>query len=439
MYRPRRLFKNRTACLSTAFSLLLVCIVLASGSAIHDSTAARSLIEALAVVALVLVGVGASALEVNFAARCTRGLKIVAAIPVILMVIQILPVPTGAHSIWINANDALGRQSWGHISVDLGETVLALASYLANISLILVSVFVTRDRRRAELLLFALTSIAALTTLGLLIGKFALNVDPGNRDVLSGLSALGILLALANISRATESHQSDRKTSAERNAKLALIAGGIGLLIGVIGLGAGATLNVALAIMFAIAVLGSIEVLRRVALASWATGILLVTIITAAAMIVVWRYDATRAISPFLQFATASTPNAISVTQRLLSDTPWLGVGAGTFTSILPLYQDLGSPIAQPPSTIARIAIELGWPMTLFVLGSALWLATLLFRGALSRGRDAFYPATAAAATVLLLGQAFCDPSLLNACVAVFGDALIGLGLAQSVSGRDRF
>jgi hypothetical protein len=207
----------------------------------------------------------------------------------------------------------------------------------------------------------------------------------------------------------------------------------------VIGLSAGATLNVALTIIFAIAVFGSIEVLRRVALARWATSILLVTIITAAAMIIVWRYDATRAISPLLQFATASKPNAISITQRLLSDTPWLGVGAGAFTSILPLYQDLGSPIAQPPSTMAKITIELGWPMMFFVLGAALWLATLLFRGALGRGRDAFYPAAAAAGTVLLLGQAFCDPSLLNACVAVFGDALIGLGLAQSISGRDSF
>ena len=425
--------------MSTAFSLLLVCIVLASGSAIHESTAAQSLIEALAVVALVFVGVGASAIDVNFAARCTKGLKIAAAIPVIVMIAQILPVPTGAHSIWINANEALGRQSWGHISVDLGETVLALASYLANVSLILVGVFVTRDRRRAELLLFALTSIAALTTLGLLIGKFGLKVDPGNRDVLSGISGLAILFALANIARSFEAHRSDRKMSDGRNATLALIAGGIGLAIGVIGLSFGANLNVALTIIFAIAVFGSIEVIRRVALARWTTGVLLVTIIAAAAMIVIWRYDSTRAISPFLQFATASTPNAISVTQRLLSDTPWLGVGAGTFTSILPLYQDLGSPIAQPPSTIAKIAIELGWPMTLFVLGASVWLAALLFRGALGRGRDAFYPAAAAAGTVLLLGQAFCDPSLLNPCVAVFGDALIGLGLAQRISGRDSF
>ncbi len=76
-----------------------------------------------------------------------------------------------SHSIWINANEALNQQSWGHISIDIGKTIEALAFYLANISLIVVAVFVTRDRRRAELTLLALTAITTLTTIALLISK----------------------------------------------------------------------------------------------------------------------------------------------------------------------------------------------------------------------------------------------------------------------------
>jgi hypothetical protein len=427
--------------LSTAFSLLLVCIVLASGSAIHEVPAARSLIEVLAVAALALVGVGASgrAIDVNFVARCTRGLKIAAAIPAIWMVIQLLPLPVGAHSIWIYANEALGRQSWGHISVDLGRTVLALAFYLANLSLILVSVFVTRERRRAELLLFALTAIATLTTLGLLIGKFGLIPDLSKNNVLGGISALGILLSLASLARALEWYENDRRKPGARNAGPAFAVGAAGLIIGVIALIASATLNVALTVIFATLIFGSVEILRRMGLARWAAGVLLITIMIAAAMVIVWRYDSTRALSPFLQFATASSQDAISVTQRLLSDTSWLGAGAGTLAAVLPIYQDLGGSTIQPPSTISVFAIELGWPMTLFVLAIAVWLAATLYRGALNRGRDAFYPAAAAAATAVLIGEAFCDLSLLNACVAVFGDALIGLGLAQSVSGKGSF
>lgn len=422
--------------MSTAFSLLLVCIVLASGSAIHDSTAAQSLIEALAVLALVLVGVSASAVDVNFADRCTRGLKIAAAVPVIVMVVQILPVPTAAHSIWINANEALGRQSWGHISVDPGRTILALAFYLANISLILVSIFVTRERRRAELLLFALTSIATLTTLGLLIGKFVLNADLSNKDVLSGISALGILLSLASGARTVELSKTDGEKPEARYATSALITCGAGLIVGVIGLYAGATLNVALVVIFAAMIFGSIQVLRRIGLALWTMSILLITIAIAAAMIIVWRYDPSQPLSPFLQFATAASPEAISVTQRLLSDTSWLGVGAGTLAAVMPIYQDFGGSISQPPSTMAALVIEVGLPMAFLVTAMAAWLVAILYRGALNRRRDSFYPAAAAAGALVLLGQAFCDPSLLNASVAVFGDALIGLGLAQSVSGK---
>jgi hypothetical protein len=156
-------------------------------------------------------------------------------------------------------------------------------------------------------------------------------------------------------------------------------------------------------------------------------------------MIVIWRYDAARALSPFLQFASNTSPEALSVMQRLLSDASWLGVGAGALSEVAPIYQDLGGSIIQPPSTISASAIELGVPMTLFVMAIAIWLAAILYRGALNRGRDAFYPAAVASAAILLLGEAFCDPSLLNAGVAIFGDALIGLGLAQSVSGRESF
>jgi hypothetical protein len=219
--------------------------------------------------------------------------------------------------------------------------------------------------------------------------------------------------------------------------RTALIASGIGLMVGVVGLSAGATLNVSLTTMFGIATFASVLAVRRAGLANWAALILVATMLVAAAMIVLWRYDSTRALSPFLQFATASSSDAISVTQRMLSDASWLGAGAGTFSALLPLYQDLGSSVTQPPSTMSALAIELGWPMAVFAIAFAIWLAVILYRGALNRGRDSFYPATAAAGAVMMLGEAFCDSSLLNSCIAVMIGALMGLGLAQTISSRD--
>jgi hypothetical protein len=75
--------------------------------------------------------------------------------------------------------------------------------------------------------------------------------------------------------------------------------------------------------------------------------------------------------------------------------------------------------------------------MVLFAMAIAAWLVVLLYRGALARGRDSFYAAAAAACTVLVVAEAFCDTSLLNSCVAVVADAVIGLGLAQSLSSRE--
>jgi hypothetical protein len=75
--------------------------------------------------------------------------------------------------------------------------------------------------------------------------------------------------------------------------------------------------------------------------------------------------------------------------------------------------------------------------MAVFAIASTIWLIAILFRGALARGRDSFYPAAAMACTIIVLGEAFCNTGLLNSSVAVVVDAIIGLGLAQSISGRD--
>lgn len=424
----------------TALALLLACVVFASGLAIHDGVAARSFIEGLAALAIASLAFSARALDVNFAARATQGLKIAAAIPAAWMIIQLLPTKFGAHSIWSYSHEALGQNSGGHISVDLGQTILALAFYLANVALITVGIFVARDRRRAELVLFALTAITAITAVGLLVGKWGLIAGVENPDeILSGISALGILASLTSAVHAIERYEGEsaKATGAGLNIRVLLIIIGAGLLIDIIGLGASATLNVGLTVLFGVAAFGSIQVIRRIELGGWAAVMLIGTMIIAALMIILWRYDSSRSLSPLLQFASHASPDVLSTAQRMLFDSRWVGTGAGTFVAVLPIYQDLGSSIAQSPSTIAGFAVELGLPMGLFTVAIAAWLAVMLYRAALDRGRDSFYPAAAAAGVIVMLGEAFCDASLLNASVAILGDALIGLGLAQSISGRD--
>jgi len=181
MYLPNHvsstlLFEELGNRLSIAFSLLLISIAIVPVLVILNGLVAQSLVAALAAAALAFVGISAREADVNFAAQVTRRLKPAAAVPAIWMVIQILPIPFSemSHSIWINANEALSQRSWGHISVDIGTTLEALAFYLANVSLIVVGVFAAKDRRRAELTLLALTAITTLTTIALLISRWGL-------------------------------------------------------------------------------------------------------------------------------------------------------------------------------------------------------------------------------------------------------------------------
>ena len=423
--------------MSVAFSLLLISIGLVPVLPIFDGLLVQSIISALAATALALVGISARAADVNLAAQVTRPLKLMAAVPAIWMVIQILPTPFSgmSHSIWINANEALSQQSWGHISIDIGLTIEALTFYLANISLIVVGVFVSKDRRRAELTLRALAAITTLTTIALLVSKLIASAAETN-ETLSSISSLGIILSLTTGVRAVERDDSGsaEPTRPAQDTRTALVVCGTGLLVCIAGLAVGGTLNAGLIVAVAVVVFGSVQAIRRVDLAGWAIGIFIATIITAAAMIVLWRYDTARSLSPFLQFATAASPDAISVAQRLLSDTGWLGTGAATYAPLFSIYQELGGSVTTPPSTASVFAIELGLPMALFTIALAVGLVAMLYRGALARGRDSFYPAAAAACAIVALGQAFCDASLLHSSVAVVADAVIGLGLAQRVS-----
>jgi hypothetical protein len=424
--------------LSIAFVLLIVTIATTSALAILDGVATQYLFTALAAAALAAVGISARAADAKLAAQVTRPFKLAAAVPAIWMVVQILPMPFWSHSIWINANEALNSRSWGHISIDIGKTLAALTIYLGNLSLIVASVFVTRDRRRAELTLLTLTSITILMTIALLIGKPMMASAAGDfNEMLSAVSSFGIILSLTSGIRALEQNERRRGTPERPDNRASLALSGAGLLICIAGLAVSATLNVALTVALGAIAFGSIQAIRRFGLASWAIGMLIATITIAGAMIVLWRYDSARMLSPFLQFATAAAPDAISIAQRILSDTVWQGTGAGTYAQLLPIYQEFGSSVAKAPSTASEFAIELGWPVTVFIIAAAIGLIILFYRGALTRGRDSFYPAAAGVCAILIVLQSFCDTSLLNSCVAMIGDVVIGLGFAQSVSNRE--
>ena len=171
---------------------------------------------------------------------------------------------------------------------------------------------------------------------------------------------------------------------------------------------------------------------RRFAFRSWPAVALFVTLAAIAAAVILPRLHNpdSGAIAGF----AISPAESLALARRAIADTPWLGSGVGTYRLLVPTYQHFGSaPALEPPSTAISIAIEWGKPALFILVAFAVELFVFVFRCAVRRGRDAFFPSAAAGAVLVMLGEAFCDSSLLTTTVQIVVAMMVGLSLSQSV------
>jgi O-antigen ligase len=124
------------------------------------------------------------------------------------------------------------------------------------------------------------------------------------------------------------------------------------------------------------------------------------------------------------------------MTADAIGDNPVLGFGYGTFTDSFRLYRDdrLGAHFDKTHNTYLENIFELGWPVAGVLFLCIAWLTLLCFRGAWNRGRDWVYPATGAAASVLVGIHSLFDFSLQMPGVAITYACILGVGCAQSYS-----
>ena len=91
--------------------------------------------------------------------------------PVFWMVLQAIPLPFSslANPIWSTTSIALNDASPpGRISVDPGATLRTLIFYLINVSLVVSTVIITKDRHRAEMILFVLCAVTTFMSIEVL-------------------------------------------------------------------------------------------------------------------------------------------------------------------------------------------------------------------------------------------------------------------------------
>jgi hypothetical protein len=429
---------------SAALLLLASLIGAAPEILVIDETVVNGLILAIVAIGIAIVALSMRPGDAGRLIELLRPVVIFALIPAVWMLIQIAPLSMvgWAHPVWTSAAAALERSIAGTISIDTGATLLSISRYFCFAGIVLLSTAVSIDRERAGLLLMLLTGVTTLIAAELIIyhlgyfgsffGEFGDTVKHGEA---LDCAALGLILSASLGVRALE-RQERRRTDARRTpARLALALVAFAISLGAVLLNWDRILLFGIA--YGLGTLISVAAIRRLRIGRWGKLELVSLAILGAA-----GFIATTPGIQDLGLTLAWSPRASgsdAIAQRILSDVPWTGTGAGTFEFLLPIYRAADeTEVSAAPTAAASILIEMGRPMLLVVMSMTVLGIGMLIQGTLRRGRDSFYPAAGAGCLVALLILAFGNTGVLGPATSSLAGAILGLAIAQSRSWTNR-
>ncbi len=380
--------------------------------------------------------------EAQFLISVIRPVAALAAVPALWIIIQLLPLRAIAHPIWASAEATVGHPIAGSISIDIGESVMALGLYLSVGAVALLSAAVAVDRQRAEWVLFTLMGATALIALILLTHDLAgltfLNGvgELSERSQAIDSAAIGTIVAAAVGIRTLERYETRHANPLRSDATLVrtFVACGAALLICSVAFAFASTGRAMIAAGYGFGTVIAVAVIRRLGLGPWGVAAIAVPAIGLAVLLIASE-PGLRTKGVALAFAAPSPLALISASQRTLDDTAWTGTGAGTFAAIMPIYRDIDDPvISTAPTAVAALSIELGRPMLWLIVAVMVGAIVILLRASLQRGRDSFYPAAGAGCLIALVFLSFMNAGILGTATAIIAAAVLGLAFAQSKS-----
>ncbi len=372
------------------------------------------------------------------------------------------PVPAPfAHPAWGLAQDLLGRELPGAISLDPEATILATLR-LATIGCAfwVATHLAAEPRRAAAILSMFVFVVVAHAAAGLIAAATAQagSQDPlalvqaremagtfGNRNTFATMAGMALVAAVAL------SWRSSRRVLDRAGWSLKVAARGLGVrgLAGALCLG-GAIVILAAALLltgsrgavlatgFGFLVFGGLMMRRRRSRASWPGMVVSVALgaaVAFAAFLVFGDFLASRFAAGGL--ADPGRVFAARTTVLAILSSPWLGYGFGTFSTVFPMFNDgsAGVWIAwdSPHNAYLELALELGVPGAALLIASMATVVLACARGARVREREAALPAAAAAVSALVALHAAVDFSLQSQGVALTFAMIVGAGFAQAV------
>jgi len=399
----------------------------------------NGLLAGIVAAAMLIISQSLRPAETEFFVSIIRTPLIVAAVPVLWILIQTLPFGVYAHPIWKSAETALHHPVIGAISVDPGASVIALGQYLSVSAVTFVSAAVAVDRQRAEWILFALTAAsAAIALIPLAHDLFLSNIALASftREQAIDCAGMGAIIASAACIRTFERYET-RHSNPQRSVLIlrwTFAASFAAMVICTAALTRDATTE-ALASGCGLSVLFWVFFIRSYELGLF-TRILLPVFALAAAILLLGDHLPEGGRSMLLAFAAEPSASATSLSERVLDDAPLVGTGAGTFAALARIYREMNDPPAGPVAATAAagFAIELGRPMLWFIAAATAGFLLPLLRASRQRGRDWFYPAIGASCLITLALLAFVNSGLLGAATGLIAASALGLALAQSKS-----
>jgi hypothetical protein len=427
--------------MSTVRNILVALLCISPLCLFWDGLIVQGLASGIAALALALTARSLRPGETEFLVSVARPAMIAAAIPAFWVILQIIPFGIVAHPIWKSASAALHEPIPGSISLDRTASIISLGAYLLLAAITFLSAAVAVDRQRAEWVLFALciaTCIASIIVIGHQFVPYW--PMPSAFTQATECISLGIIIAATILVRAIErygikQHRAHGEPQSRLPGLKIFIPGLAALVICGSAFSLLASRQATFAAAFGLLTLASQSTVRRFELGWW--GAMAVTIpAVMIAILLIASYPTHQPTSPTVAFVDASNPSSIALSQRMVDDAPVVGIGAGAFKDLAPVYRENNDP--PPGSTAAtaaaNLSIELGKPMLWLIVAATASIILVLLRASLQRGRDSFYAAMAASGLLTISLLAFVNAGLFGTATGIIFSAMLGLGLAQSKS-----
>jgi hypothetical protein len=424
-----------------AFIILSVMLCLLPVLMMLDGVFANGVVLAFDAIGMVTVALALQAGDLNRLSRLLRPSAILALfVPCVWMLLQVVPIPIRAlaNPIWASASAALDEPLVGAISLDIGATLLSLAHYCAGLAAAFMAAAVTLTKQRAESVLSLLTAVAALIAAELIAFDLGYLHMPGfERAQATDIAVFGFIMSCATTIRAYELLGTSiaRQKNPQMTVKVAASVAVAAFFVCLTALLVSATTILLFAALFGAGILLSVLAIRRWRLGPWGrAGITAVAAVAAIGFFAI--APAKKDADPALALSAQGQNSAI---ERMLSDTKWMGSGAGSLQALAPIYRDTDDAASsEKPTAAATIAIEMGQPFLWASVVVLLMGASTLFRRALLRGRDNMYSSAGASCIIALLVSLSVNNGGLGPIASLIMGVVCGLAFAQSKSSGTR-